>query len=469
MLSQISKALETGFTEDQVLDFVVKKFPKFASKIMGAKSAGFNGRQILNTLLGQKKERENNDQPRTEYEGTINKDKAEQNSRQNQAVAAGTLAATSLAAPIAASALQRAIPSSLQSLLPAMTASTTGQNQLANPIDNTSQQPPLDLGNANPTQPINIEQPKENSNKLDRLWTGFEKGRDKGFDFDSDGFLKIAKRMKSTGEIKSREDFEKFYNLFEQKKNEGKDLPAALKEASAEYDGQKLAPSIKEDSEIEKAIEKPQPIQKSNIVSSPQGLGTVKEIRNGQALVEVDGKLHKVQEEDLEPSLYSEDEVADVYEKLMDMIPETHRSGFIQWAGYDEDKNELGFIPRSGKYEVLTDITPEEAQMIKEGKGTARTSGKNMEGLWVVGEDTRGGIISQIIHDRRKKNESNAKNQLKFDLDTGKPEKQDRGMKPIFDEISYPRDIAHARERKKKLEDRERKKREKDEAKKRKK
>ena len=187
-------------------------------------------------------------------------------------------------------------------------------------------------------------------------------------------------------------------------------------------------------------IERPK-IEKASIVAAPQGIGEVKEIRNGQAIVEVDGKKHKVSVDDLEPPAFSEDEIADAYDDLMAKIPEEHKSGFISWAGYDEDRNVLGFIPRGGKYEELHNITPEEAQRVKEGKGIARTSGEEREGLWVMGEDTRGGIISQIIHDRRKKNKTEEEKQLKFAFELPKPEKQDRGMKPVFDEMKHARDL----------------------------
>jgi hypothetical protein len=233
---------------------------------------------------------------------------------------------------------------------------------------------------------------------------------------------------------------------------------------------QMLEPSGKE-LDVSKEIEGNQPtkIGKSSIVASPNGIGTVKELRNGNVLIDVDGKLHKVKEEDLELPEFSPDEIADAYDDLMAKIPEEHRSGFISWAGYDEDRNVLGFIPRGGKYEELHNITPEEASIIKEGKGVARTTGANREGLWAIGEDTRGGLISQIIHDRRKKNKSEDEKQLSFGLDLQKPEKQDRGMKPLFDEMSHARNLSRDREKKAKDEERAKKKKEKDEAKKRKK
>ncbi len=202
-------------------------------------------------------------------------------------------------------------------------------------------------------------------------------------------------------------------------------------------------------------------IAKHETVSTPQGIGEVKEIRNGKAIVEVDGKLHKVDEAEIEKTLFTDDDIANKYEELMAAIPEEHRSGFISWAGYDEDTNEIGFIPRGGKYEVLTNITPEEAKRIKEGKGVARTTGENKEGIWVQGEDTRGGVISQIIHDRRKANKKESDKQLNL-FDSPKREKEDKGMKPLFDEMAYARSKSQEREKKKALAAREQKKREKE-------
>jgi hypothetical protein len=208
---------------------------------------------------------------------------------------------------------------------------------------------------------------------------------------------------------------------------------------------------------------------KDSIVSTPQGVGEVKGISNGKALVEIDGKTIKINQEEIEPPIFSDDDVADAYDRIMSVIPEEHRSGFIQWAGYDEDRNALGFIPRGGKYEEIMNITPEEATMIKEGKGFARTTGENREGLWVAGEDTRGGIISQIIWDRKKAKKAEEDKQMTFGFTLSKPEKKDRGMKPLFDEMGYARSKSQEREKAIKLAEKERKKKEKDEAKKRKK
>lgn len=198
-------------------------------------------------------------------------------------------------------------------------------------------------------------------------------------------------------------------------------------------------------------IEEVKPIQKNQTVVAPQGIGEVKAIRNGKAIVEIDGKKHQVNEEDLEPTIHTEEQIAQAYNNLMDMIPEEHKSGFIQWAGYDEDRNVLGFIPRGGKYEELHNITPEEAKIIKEGKGIARTTGETREGMWAIGEDTRGGLISQIIHDRRKKHKASEEKQLKLGFELPKKEKEDKGMKPLFDELAFARNASREMDRKAKV------------------
>ena len=58
----------------------------------------------------------------------------------------------------------------------------------------------------------------------------------------------------------------------------------------------------------------------------------------------------------------------------------------------------------------------------------------------MVGEDTRGGLISQIIWDRKHKKEAEEKKQLTLGLELPKKEKEDKGMKPIFDEMKYARE-----------------------------
>jgi hypothetical protein len=207
--------------------------------------------------------------------------------------------------------------------------------------------------------------------------------------------------------------------------------------------------------------EKPK-LEKKMFVKTPKGVGEIREIRNGKALIDVDNKVQQFEESELEGSPFSEDDIADKYDSLMAHIPEAHKSSWIQFAQYDEKTNTLGFIPRGGTFEVLHDITPEEAKMIKEGSGVARTSGETKEGLWNIAESTKGGVVSQIIWDRKKKQAKQEEKQGKFSFVEGleKPEKE-KNKEILFEELQFPRTLSKERERQQKQAERERKRNEK--------
>lgn len=462
MIPQIAKALAGGFTAKQIIDLLMRKFPEKSGQITKALAAGYTIEQVLKFIGGGRKalselEKVDPNQGLTEHERTRGMDIQRRENVSKGALAAGGLAATSLGAPIISNAVQRAMPQVGAMIQKAQ--QTLGMPQIpgessvpqAQIVPSPSQPPASNLGSTIPEatqipQAKGIPNPKEFLEKL-------------GIREKVDSMLKA----KNTPEAIAAA-----LNIGTSgKKASGQidpEIVAAIDAYSKEKPEETKVSTTVPTEEMENV-----PIKKADTVITPQGIGQVKEIRNGQAVVDVDGKLHKVKEEDLEPPSYSEDEIADAYDNLMAKIPEEHKSGFISWAAYDEDRNVLGFIPRGGKYEELHNITPEEAQTIKEGKGVARTTGETREGLWVTGEDTRGGVISQIIWDRKKKKDSEDEKQLKLGFELPKPEKADRGMKPVFDEMKHARELSRERERKKKLEEREKKKKEKDEAKKRKK
>jgi len=434
-MNPIFQGLAQGHTPQQILSYIARAFPQFSGPIKKASSSGYNAKQILGFLSKNFETEDRTAKSESELHA-INRRADAERSKHGLTMVGGALAAPGLATA-ARSALSRALPATLGpfSALPTNANNTSGtslspqppfaqpgqgmnptQAQLPNQLTTSSSQPP-NVNGSNLSQPINIQQPEENiSQDLER----------------EQALEQFNKKAKKKGILEEEiERFEKGY---------GKQPTTNLLPKSTEL------------------VEESKPISKNSIVSVPNGIGQVKEIRNGKAIVDIDGKLHKVNEDELDPSLYSEDEIADAYDNLMAKIPEEHKSGFISWAGYDPERNVIGFIPRGGKYEELTEITPEEAEKIKEGKGVARTSGETREGLWVMGEDTRGGIISQIIHDRRKKHKEAEEKQGRLALELPKKEKQDRGMKPLFDEMAHARNLSREREKRKKDEAKKRKK-----------
>lgn len=521
MASQILGALSNGFTSKQILDFLLRKFPAHSDKIKDALKAGFTVEQVIN-FLGGGREAVNQVSPSTtEHEQTRDIDiQRGKDVNQTALKGVGTAAlagGAALGAPMLQSALQRAAP---QLLGPGSIGSGLGKNlspgaKSLSPTKSGMPQTPMPsmlAGNQQNDQQVSPSQPpispsippsapavqpevkSINAGELLKDLPGLKKQIEdlsknvkdpKGvtailynkYPKEMEKIQKkagkpmeevIAEYMESQPEgVKPFDNTEpekslKVGDKFTTRKGEEATL-TELNDKTFEYETDKGGKRSGPLSSLEYEKGK---IEKGSLASSPEGIGEVKEIRNGKAIIEVDGKKHQVDEDELEKPQYTEDEIADAYDRMFEMIPEEHRSGFIQWAGYNEDENSLGYIPRGGKYEKIYDITPEEARMIKEGKGTARTSGEEREGIWVVGEDTRGGVISQIVHDRRRKHEAVKKQQLEFPLDLPKAEKSDRGMKPIFDELAYPRGLSKARDKKKAEEERARKKAEKERLKK---
>lgn len=527
----ITQLLENGISEEELLASLVKSLPKLGKKASKLLAGGWDVKNVLNVFSKDKEVQKSvrkEFKPTTPKEiAAMRLRDSYQNIPQNQneqsreelqnftkkaapiglAIAVPFVARA--AAPLAESAIQRVLPNSLKGMAgqkqvqsginqavtqsaPSLTHGKEIADQQA-PISHpqTSQPPISPNPNTNPqttpSQGIPNTSPIKGSANINEIMTSIVSNNPNISGDEMAGIIKklypdIAKKIEQGNKKTLKEVMDNVIPVLKQKiqpnaqttQNQAQEQPN-LESSSTQLDatqekGNAIIPESKADLHKEaESIEHPKKIEKSSIVSTPHGEGEVKSIKEKNAIVEVDGKLHKVPIEELEPPKFTDDEIADAYDNLMEKIPEEHRSGFISWAGYDEDRNVLGFIPRGGKYEELHNITPEEAELVKTGKGVARTNGEEREGLWVVGEDTRGGIISQIIHDRRKKNKSEEEKQLKFDLDLPKPEKQDRGMKPIFDEMKHARDLSRERDRKKAIEERQRKKKEKDEAKKRKK
>lgn len=509
MIPQIAKAMSKGFSANQIVNFLLRKFPNHKDAIEKALAAGFTADQVIRYLSRDSGQKLEEPEINTSYSRMRDKDIKRKETSQNAvlgglgALGAAPFALNALAgmnAPNTAMAMQHAMPNQIKAMTPALTGQSPQQmlQQLPSqpPISPTPQAPiaPSPVGQAPtvaqpPITPQAINPQRDIKKSVDILQNLGEVERVKNLingglpTKDIAGVLKAIMPKDKYKVLESQEggvealidDLQQSLQATEQVSSEAIIQPP--------IENQELTP---QETAIEQAeiapeeIEPPKPIAKNDVVSSPDGIGTVKEIRNGQAIVEVDGKLKKVDESDLEPPAFTDNEIADAYDNLMAKIPEPERSAFISWAGYDENTRILGYIPRGGKYEELTDITPEEAELIRTGKGVARTSGERTEGIWVVGGDTRG-LISQIQHDRRRVREAQEAKQLKLGLELPKKEKEERGgMKPLFDEMAYAREKSEARKKKAALEAREAKKkakeeekarlkREKDEAKKRKK
>jgi hypothetical protein len=143
-------------------------------------------------------------------------------------------------------------------------------------------------------------------------------------------------------------------------------------------------------------------IEKGHTVSTPQGIGEVKEIRNGKAIVEVDGKKHQVNEDELIQSPIPEKDLAELYEDLIGGIEKTtgkQVSRNVEWAGYDANTNELAYKPHgSDKLYAYEDIEPEDVNMLTSLLTQRKSTGENFIGAWEAGSESPiGAAMYQLI------------------------------------------------------------------------
>jgi len=380
MIPQIASALSRGFSSKQVIDFILKKFPEHSDKIKSALSGGFTVDQVLKFLSGNKDQLQTQQrtEPATEFQQTRQRDIGRREEIDKNSLKAGALAATSLAAPMAASALKRALPTTLESTIPNVIGQSLPQMQQQQPS-----QPLISSELGNISQANEIPQPEVISNPKEYL--------------EKVGVLDVVKDHLKRGT--SPEGIAALVSTNMNKKGKlGAKIDPELLKNIEEY--AKLPQEEVKTEEIEKPIESPK-IEKNSVVSSPNGIGELKELRNGKGLVEVNGKLHKVNEEDLEASPLPEKELSELYDDLISGIEkETGEdvSRMVQWAGYNPTDNSLTFLPHTGKLYKYGNISPEDAALLTDILSTRKTSGSNFIGAWKAGSKSPiGAALSKLI------------------------------------------------------------------------
>jgi len=155
-------------------------------------------------------------------------------------------------------------------------------------------------------------------------------------------------------------------------------------------------------------VEEPSKIEKNSVVSSPQGIGQVREIRNGQALIDVNGKLNKVSVEDLEPEP-EEIKRAEIIIKPEE-IPENLRSAALGFVSVPKSRRDIDIMyGPSGKFyryyrkdgkPVPDDIV----EKLREGQTMPISSGDTYMGAFDASiADSRGTVA---YHDLKSKAQS---------------------------------------------------------------
>lgn len=454
-MTAILNVLGSGFSAKKIIDFFIRKNPEIGEKIKTLLASGFSAEQILkffskgdnfDKLRSQMENSysiQNNANPLVQSEEIRGRNLTNDPASMLQR-SAGPLARSALTAGaglLGSYALSRALPGIVQQFAPGMTQNVpTGPTpqQIAQNVPKQIQQQAAPV--INPAAPAPVPVPVKASQVLDEL----------GIKERVDNMLKAGNTPEAISTVLSSIGKKKFKT--------DEELASTIAQYAQEKPSEPVQkaqnePQLQKASGLPEQAEQPKeetPIQAKSTVILPSGdVGEVKSIKNGIATIEVNGvdKTRKV--DDLDQSPLNTDELADKYDALFAAIPEKERSAFISWAGYDEDTNTLGFIPRGGKYEEISNISPEYAQAIKDATGQARTSGEKREGLWIAGESTRGGLIYNLIekiqNDKKAAKERNP--EFSFVESLAKPEKTQKGMVPIFDEMSFARQASRDREK----------------------
>ena len=414
-------ALTAGYSVEQILNYLSKNFPELGPRIREAVNAGKSPDEImkylgkfdrtqLSRLKSNKKPFEpfpdqGISNPYIQGNRAVKELNPIPESVQQGALAAIPLGATAAVAPKLGQLAKKYGPQALQALERALPKNISQQPQLIKQsgeqiledpmkigIDqrqlNTSQ-PPVSPSITQPTaalQPEVIYNPKEYLEKnglLDQVKDLLKRG-------NSPQEAAAALGIKRTGGAKI--DPELLENIEEYSK--------LHPDQELEKPTEKLA-----ETPVQEIIEpeKPSPkIEKKSLVASPQGMGEVREIRGDKALVEVNGKLHKVNADELIQSPIPEKDLADLYDDvIIEIEKQTGKqvSRNVEWAGYDPKTNELAYKPHgSDKLYAYDDISPEDISILTSFLTQRKSTGENFIGAWEAGtESPIGAAMYQLI------------------------------------------------------------------------
>lgn len=167
----------------------------------------------------------------------------------------------------------------------------------------------------------------------------------------------------------------------------------------------------------------------------PNGdLAHIKSIKGKIAKLDVDGKNKLMNLSKIIESPLPEKDLADLYDELMAAIPESEKSAAIQWAGYDENNNQLSYIPHGGALYTYENIPAEWVEKLKGSMFKAKTTGETTEGMWFAGGESRGAGLYQLIQELQK-------------IYGGKGKEYSSKSEPVFDAFRPGREASRAKKK----------------------
>lgn len=426
-MNPIFQALSQGYNPQQILNYLSSAIPNFAGPISKATASGYSAKQILG-FLSKNFEEDRRGMSQSQRFASNRRSDAERVKHGLSML--GVAIGTPLASNAIRGALSRALPSSLQP--PGGPNPTPGNppvnpiptQQNAGPITPQGPQPPnAPPTPSNPTSPIPTspipvvpgQPPSSPISPINPVQTN-QKNINAVNILDKHGSKEKVDELLSSknGPNEIKAFFHKFYPSVA--KNIEKEIGFPLDQLIEQYISEKPIEAVNLPQKPTELIEKPpevvekptevvesnEPIIKNTPVSTPHGIGEVKEVRNGKAIVEVDGKKHQVNESELEPE--PEEVKNSKIEFDLNDIPEDLRSAPLNEVYAPAHRNHLTikFNSNVGQEKekryiyYKKDGTPIDESIIEKlriGVQLPITSGKNFWGAWNSDtEDSRGTV-----------------------------------------------------------------------------
>jgi hypothetical protein len=427
-MTAILRGLNSGYAPEQILQYLMKSIPQMAPTIRRAAKAGYPAQQILGFLSKSFETEDRKGMSESQIHAANRRSDAERTKFGLKA------AATAVVAPLAASAvggaLSRALPTNLRNMFAGNIAGSAAQPSpgqaapLGNPAANPNM-PPLAGIPSPPTQgatplsgqsqisssqpPLapsipqtpNIQQPQtsfDSASILDKLGikNKIERLRHQGKDPE---IIRAAISKLITPEMEKKAGMP-LKDVVEDYLSKG---PTTRLAKLPEGQGRNFKGLLEpfEDKPLNPEDYQVKPLEKQQTVASPQGMGEVREIRGDKALIDINGKLHKVDVDELIQSPVPEKDLADLYDELNEGIEkETGEdiSRMVNYAGYDPKTNKMVFLPHNGALYEYSDIEPEEVEMLTDILNVRKSSGENFIGAWKAGSKSPiGAAMSALI------------------------------------------------------------------------
>lgn len=401
-MSPIANALALGYGAPQVLGFITRAFPSLAPRIKKAQTTGYSVEKILKLLnrgMGGGDELDN----LTESQIHTQRDKKQNDLSQDLLKMGAGAAATYGASKVIPGLIQKGVQSlglsGQKNPLPPQSPSQSsiGPKPMSNAPVHTSPIPSAPPSQPNlavaavapPVTSVPSVNPKASTQILQEM----------GLEDRIKNLLKAGNPKETVAQVleSTLAPHQKKWLGEKIKSGEAKPIQEMVNDylGDSSSQAQQLEPQIQtnEQQPIQKLDQAPtasEAPKKGDLVFDPKSgiSGDLKDVRKKEALIDDEGKIHKVKVEDVINSPIDKKELADLFDDLNKGIEQEtgeQVSRSVRMLAYHPETNTLLFVPWNGVPYAYDDIDDEERDFLKNHLQKRRTTGESLIGAWSEG------------------------------------------------------------------------------------